>query len=108
MFHDGQTGVMITLDAMLPTPDLYAVGALSDHPGEITVLGGEVYLSFPDGTEGPRTRLVAGDDADGHADVGATLLVPARVPAGHRAATEDPTPFEALDEAIGKLAFPRG
>jgi hypothetical protein len=30
MFHEGQTGTMVTLDTMLPNPDLYAVGALAD------------------------------------------------------------------------------
>ena len=49
MFHEGQTGPMVSLRTLLPNPDLYAVGALTELSGEITVLGGTTYLSYPDG-----------------------------------------------------------
>ena len=44
MFHEGQTGAMVALAALLPNPDVYAVGALADLSGEVTVVGGKAYL----------------------------------------------------------------
>ena len=49
MFHQGETGKKVGMDALLPNPDLYALGALVDLSGEITVIGGKAYLSYPDG-----------------------------------------------------------
>ena len=102
MFHEGQTGAMVTLDAMLPNTDLYAVGALADLSGEITVIGGKVYLSYPEGAENTRTETTS------RTNVGATLLVATEVPAWHSATIENSIRFEELDEAIGKLAASAG
>lgn len=102
MFHEGQTGAMVTLDALLPNRNLYAVGALTDLSGEITVIGGKAYLSYPDGADDTRTETTSQTNA------GATLLVAAEVPAWHGVVTEHPIHFEELDEAIGKLATSAG
>jgi len=101
MFHEGQIGTQVTLDTLLPDPHLYAVGALSDLSGEITIVGGETYLSYPEGDQA-RTEAVSQPDA------GASLLVSARVTAWTSVTTKHPIPFETLDEAIGELAAQAG
>ncbi|MBC8426973.1 hypothetical protein H8E07_22900 [bacterium] len=102
MFHEGQTGTMVTLDTMLPNPDLYAVGALADLSGEITIIGGKTYLSYPEGEEDTRTELTPETNA------GAALLVATEVSAWCDIVTETAIRFEDLDEAIGKLAAAAG
>jgi acetolactate decarboxylase len=74
MFHEGQIGATVTLDSMLPDPDLYAIGALAGLAGEVTIVGGRAYLSCPDG-DATRTETPSPTNA------AATLLVAARVPA---------------------------
>ncbi len=102
MFHEGQTGAIVTLDAMLPNPDLYAVGALADLSGEITIVGGKTYLSYPEGADNTRTERTSRTSA------GAALLVTAEVPAWHSVTTENSIRFEELEEAIAKLATSAG
>ncbi len=98
MLHEGQTGVMVTLDSILPNPHMYAVGALADLSGEISVIGGKAYLSYPVGEEESRTETTSRSNA------GATLLVAAEVSAWHSVTIESPIRFEKLDEAIERLA----
>jgi len=102
MFHEGQTGSMVELDAMLPNPDLYAVGALADLSGEVTVIRGKAYLSYADGADKART------EAPSPTSAGATLLVAAIVPGWRSYTTESPIRFEDLDEEIAKLAAAAG
>ena len=102
MFHEGQIGTMATLDTMLPNPDLYAVGALADLAGEVTVVGGMVYLSYPEGAEETRTETSFESDA------GVTLLVATEVPAWHSVRVEETIPFEQLDDTIAQLAASAG
>jgi acetolactate decarboxylase len=102
MFHEGQTGPMVSLDSLLPSPDLYAVGALADLSGEVTVIDGRTYLAFPEVAEGARTELTL------QSDVGATLLVAAVVPAWHSLVTDRAIRFEELDAEIGRLAVAAG
>lgn len=102
MLHEGQTGVTVALDALLPNPDLYAVGALADLSGEVTVVGGEVFLSYPEGADATRTEKTLRTDA------AATLLVVSAVPAWRGLVTERPIRFEELDEEIAKLATAAG
>jgi len=98
MFHQGQTGVTVTLDSMLPDPRLYAVGALADLSGEITIVGGKVYLSYPEGEKHTRTETTL------RANTGATLLVATRVSAWRSVTTETSIRFDELDDAMGRLA----
>lgn len=102
MMHEGRTEARVSLDAMLPSPDLYAVGALAGLAGEITVAGGQAYLSRA--AEGDRvtTEVTTSPGA------GAALLVAARVPAWSSVTVEEPIPFEEFDEAIGRLADSAG
>ena len=102
MFHEGQTGAIVTLDAIVPNPDLYAVGALAELGGEITIVGGKTYLSYPEGADKTRTEMIS------RTNVGAALLVAAEVPAWHSMTTERSIRFEELEEAIAELATSAG
>ncbi len=101
MFHDDQTGPMVNLDQLLPAPDLYGVGALADLAGEVTILGGKAYLSYPDGDTARTETVSTSDEA-------ATLLVATHVPAWRSIVTEAPIQFEELGEKIGELASAAG
>ncbi|MDH3628715.1 MAG: hypothetical protein OES25_13800 [Acidobacteriota bacterium] len=102
MFHEDQTGEMVALSSLLPDTELYAVGALADLAGEVTVIGGEAYLSYPDEAGGTRTEQTR------QSDVGATLLVVTAVPSWRDVVTEHAIPFDELDDAIAKLATVSG
>ena len=101
IFHEGETGATVTLDAVLPNPQLYAVGALADLAGEITVVGGEAYLSYPDG-DAARTETTT------RTTTGAALLVAAAVPAWRTVSTRHPIRFEEFDKEIAALATAAG
>ncbi len=102
MMHEGKTGAVVTLDAMLPNPRMYAVGALADLAGEITMIGGTVYLSYPVGAQETRTETLAASDA------GAALLVAAEVSQWLAVTIKDPIRFEDLDDTIEELAAAAG
>ena len=101
MFHDGVTGATVSLDSLLPDPELHALGALADLAGEVTIVGGRAWLSRPSeaGATAETTR-VAGD--------GATLLVASRVPAWQSVRIDRSIPFEELDDRIAALAAASG
>jgi acetolactate decarboxylase len=101
MFHDRQTGPTVFLNDLLHDADLYAVGALAELSGEVTVLGGKVYLSFPEG-ESVRTETPASTDA------AATLLVASRVPSWRSVTTDRPIRCDQLDDEIARLAVSAG
>ena len=63
---------------------VYAVGALAGLAGEITIVGGRVYLAYPEGAEGTRTVAATRSDA------GAALLITAEVPEWRAVVTERP------------------
>lgn len=102
MFHEGQTGAMVSLDSLLPNPDLYGVGALADLSGEVTVIGGRVYLSYPEGAESARTETTL------RANVAATLLVTSEVRSWQSVVTDRAIRFEELDDEIVRLATAAG
>lgn len=102
MFHEGQTGTMVSLDSLLPSPHLYAVGALTDLSGEVTVIDGRAYLAFPESEESARTERTL------QSEVGATLLVATKVPSWSPLVTERAIRFEELDAEIGRLAVMAG
>jgi len=102
MMHEGQTGAQVRLDTLLPDSTLYAVGALADLAGEVTVVGGTAYLAHPSGRDSARTEAV---DAS---DVGACLLVTSQVESWRTVTTTGPIAFEALDDSIASLAAAAG
>ncbi len=102
MFHQGQTGTMVTLDTLLPNPDLYAVGAITDLSGEITIIAGKTYLSWPDEDGTSRTKAVE------RPETGATLLVSTEVAAWQSVVSEKAIPLDKLGDAIMALAAGAG
>ncbi len=101
MFHDDQTGPMVNLGQLLPAADLYGVGALADLAGEVTIVGGKAYLSYPEG-DSARTETVSTSEE------AATLLVVTRVPGWRRIVTKAPIRYDEIDEKIGELAAAAG
>jgi len=102
MMHEGKTGTTVTLDTMLPDTGLYALGALTDLAGEVTIIAGAVYLAYPEGEDRVRIRTM------GQSDAGATLLVSAVVPEWRAVTVEEPIPFDGIDDEIGRLAAGAG
>lgn len=102
MFHQGEIGEKVKLDALLPDADLYAVGALAELAGEITVIDGRAYLSYPEGEKQART------ESSSESDAGATLLVATRVAEWSRQPVDAAIPFEKIGDEIGRLAQQAG
>ncbi len=102
MLHDGAVGEVVNLAALLPDSSLYAVGALSELRGEVTVIAGQAYYSYPDGDSGQRS-LTPKDPAEA-----AALLVLSRVKAWRPVKLEQATDFANLDVALGDLALRAG
>ena len=98
MFHEGKTSEVVNLKSLLPDPDLYAVGALSELRGEITIVGGKVYLSYPEGTGDVRSEVAKVSTE------GAALLVAADVSDWRSVETRKPINFRDLDERLAELA----
>lgn len=97
MHHENKTGEVVKLGEFLPNENLYAVGALADLAGEITIIDGETYLAYP--TDRDSVAIVRSKNAD----VGATLLVLSEVKSWRGVKSERAVPFEELDGLIAEL-----
>jgi hypothetical protein len=102
MLHEGAVDEVVNLAALLPDSSLYAVGALSELRGEVTVIAGQAYYSYPDGEVGQRS-VTPEDPAEG-----AALLVISRVKAWRPVKLERAVSFANLDLVIGNLAARAG
>jgi acetolactate decarboxylase len=92
----------VSLGDILPSANLYAVGALSDLAGEITILAGSTYVSLPAGTDSSVTRLwIEGDES-------ACLLVTAEVDEWRDVKLDEDVPAGGLDEVLAKMAKSAG
>ncbi|MDY7092851.1 MAG: acetolactate decarboxylase [Acidobacteriota bacterium] len=101
MMHEGAIGAAVSLNSLLPDPQVCAVGALAELAGEITVLGGQAYLAYPAAGE-PRVEVT------GQSEAGAALLVSSRVTEWQSLTLEEPIPFESLGAEIRRLASGAG
>ena len=101
MLHEGKTGAVVKLSRLLPDDALYAVGALAGLTGEVTVVGGNVYLSYGK-EQRPAAEMAENSEAE------AALLVSARVPAWRLMKTDAMIQFENLDDEITALATQAG
>lgn len=91
MMHEGRISATISLGDLLPDPHLYALGALEDLAGEITVIAGEVWISMPgDGPDGVVT------ERGSQSERGAALLVETRVGAWFGVRSESSLQLEDL------------
>ena len=102
MFHEGETDSMVGLESLLPDSNLYAIGALADLSGEVTVIAGRTYLAFPEAENAARTEMILESDAD------AALLISTVVPEWQSLVIDHPIPYEQLDDEIGRLAVAAG
>ena len=102
MFHQGDTGPKVSLDTLLPDPHLFAVGALADLAGEVTVVAGEAWLTVPAGAGEAETHVQR------EARAAATLLVSARVPAWREWTLDRAVDGAEIDAEIRRLAEAHG
>ena len=98
MMHEGQTGAAVTLDGLTPDETLFAVGAMADLAGEITVAGGLVHLAWPEGVGRARYRLMR------ESSQGAALLVAANVPSWQSFPIDRRILFDDLDAEVARFA----
>ncbi len=102
MLHEDAVEAAVEIAALLPDSSLYAVGALSELRGEVTVIAGQAYFAYPDGAGGQR------DENPEDPSEGAALLVLSRVKAWRPVTLEHAISYENLDLAIGNLAARAG
>ena len=100
LMHNGKVGPAVAL-ATLDGQALFAVGALSELRGEITIANGIPWLSYPDGTGGIR---IASSLAHEHA----ALLVSAHVPRWRRLTIDRDVSWAELDLTLEQLARTAG
>ena len=72
--NEGKIGPAVWLSSLQADPTLVGLGSLSELRGEILVLGGETWLGYPAGPNGPYGRTL------GDSDETAAFLVTASVP----------------------------
>jgi acetolactate decarboxylase len=102
VMHDSRLGAVVQLDTLLPDPQLYAVGALADLAGEITIVGGEAYLAYPVTADSSRTVIRRGEPA------AACLLVAGTVAEWISVTTAQEIDWSEIDREIPGLAGPAG
>ena len=102
LMHEGKTGPEVALSSIVPGPHLYAVGALSELRGEVTVLDDDVWLAYPSDDGTARVTKVRTSNEQ------AALLVTARVAAWRRIPITSDVPSDRLDEEIERLARANG
>jgi acetolactate decarboxylase len=75
MLHENQFGSQIDLATLPQSPHLFGLGALADLAGEVLVLEGRTYVSYPNGAHAATTEELP------TASLGAALLVTTQVEA---------------------------
>ncbi|KYF49736.1 hypothetical protein BE08_06035 [Sorangium cellulosum] len=101
IFHQNKTGPQVTLSSIL-NPKLQAVGALSESRGEVSIVDGAVWLSYPDGKGGARVENVP------QSDERAMLLVAANVEGWRRVPVEEDITADDLDRKLEERAVALG
>lgn len=101
MMHENQIGPAVKL-SNIAKPNLYALGALSELRGEVTVIGGDVWLGYPNKDDTMRVESMKTSDEQ------AALLVTANVDQWRDISVPEDIPWEKLDESVEKLAQSAG
>jgi acetolactate decarboxylase len=99
---ENDTAAVVSLATLTPDSTLYAVGAASGLAGEVTVVGGDVWLATPG--EGDAVTYTTSRTSGARA----ALLIAARVPAWREVPIEEAIPFDSLDARIAALAAAAG
>jgi alpha-acetolactate decarboxylase len=100
--HAGDRTAKIGLDDIAGLSHLYAIGALSELRGEVTVVDGEAWLAYPVDADAFRVQRRRGSQEK------AALLVAAQVPSWQQRKTTEELRGPSLDEAVVKLARESG
>jgi alpha-acetolactate decarboxylase len=102
IMHEGDRAAKVALRDVVRLPHIYAVGALSELRGEVTILDGEIWLAYP--AEGDAYRIQRRTQSDERA----TLLVAAQVGSWREQVIGEQLAGARLDEAIARLAHGSG
>jgi acetolactate decarboxylase len=102
IFHEQDTSSKITLDELTPDPTLYAIGALSELRGEITISAGQVFITYAITANSSETEVST------HSSERATLLVASQVASWREVPIVDPIAPGSFDERIESLASTAG
>lgn len=97
IMHAGDRRPRVKLSAVAPGPHAYAIGALSELRGEVTVLDDEIWLAHARDGAAPPQCVRASDEE-------ATLLVAVRVERWSERALAAPASAATLDEVLAQLA----
>ena len=98
IFRDGESSEVVNLDAILPDTNVFGIGAMSGLRGEITIVDGMAYLSYPDGADDVRTESTYSPTE------GATLLVIGEASDWHSVKISTDISFDEIDDQVSKLA----
>jgi hypothetical protein len=101
IMHEGRTEATVRLTEVVPGPHTFALGALSELRGEVTVLDDVAWVAYPkeDGTADVRTGVT---------EESATLLVAAKVPRWREVEVTEDVAADQVDAAIERLARAAG
>lgn len=98
----GQVEGRVKLDRLELGSNSFGLGGLSELRGEITILGGVVWLAYPSGKDAVRVTRVA------HSNESATLLIHADVPSWRVVTLNDELATSALGARVRQLALAEG
>jgi acetolactate decarboxylase len=104
IMHAGRTEARVALSDVTPGPHAYAIGALSELRGEVTVVDDVAWLAYPTDDRDVRIRTTRAPDEQAEA----ALLVTANVPAWRTVPVDADVPFDALDARVEALAADAG
>jgi alpha-acetolactate decarboxylase len=102
IMHAGDRTTKVGLGDLAGLSHLYAIGALSELRGEVTVVDGKAWLAYPGDGNALRVQRHGGSQEK------ATLLVAAQVPSWQQRRITEGLADPNLDEAVVKLARASG
>jgi alpha-acetolactate decarboxylase len=106
LVRDHDTKAKVTLGDVLAKPHTYGLGSLSGLRGEITLLDGQAWLSYPPARDGDKPRVVTA----GNASETAAFLVTTQVDAGawKKVTLRGALTSRDVDAQVAKLAIDNG
>jgi acetolactate decarboxylase len=101
MMHEGKTAAEIHIQQLAPA-HVYAVGALSELRGEVTIVDSKIWLAYPNGASGERV------ESPPSSDEGAALLVSSIVPNWSSVPIDEDIEPAQLESTIERIAKSHG
>lgn len=101
MMHEGKTAAEVHIQQLGPA-HVYAVGALSELRGEVTILDSHVWLAYPNGSDSERV------ESPQSSDEGAALLVSSVIPSWRSVPIDEDIEPSQLESLIERLAKSNG